>query len=58
MFLDYGDYKQKRLAVFIRKVENVLKFDSAVYPTERDRMLFAKQYLVGNAAAAWDKYCA
>jgi hypothetical protein len=55
---DYGGHKQKDLAVFIRKVENVLKFDLAVYPTERDWILFAKQYLVGDAAAVWDQYCA
>jgi hypothetical protein len=53
---DYDGHKQKDLAVFIRKVENMLEFDSAVYSTERDRMLFAKQYLIGNAAAAWEQY--
>jgi hypothetical protein len=53
---DYAGHKQKDLAVFIRKVETVLEFDAAVYPTERDRMLFAKQYLVGDAAAAWDQF--
>jgi hypothetical protein len=34
----------------------MLEFDAAVYPTERDRMLFVKQYLVGDAAAAWDQF--
>jgi hypothetical protein len=53
---DYGGHKQKDLAVFIHKVETVLEFDEAVYPTERDRMLFAKQYLVGDAAATWEQY--
>ncbi len=42
--------------MFIRKVETVLEFDAAVYPTERDQMLLAKQYLVGDAAAAWDQF--
>ncbi len=51
---DYGSYQQKDYVVFIRKVENVLEFHLAVYPTERDCMLFAKQYLLGNAAVAWD----
>jgi hypothetical protein len=55
--LDYGSHKQKDLAVFIRRVEYVLKFNAAVYPTERDQMMFVKQYRVGNAAAAWDQYC-
>ncbi len=54
--LDYGSHKQKDLVVFIRKVETVLEFDEAVYPTERDRMLFAKQYLVGDIAATWEQY--
>jgi hypothetical protein len=53
---NYGSHKQKDLAVFIRKVETVLEFDEAVYPTERDRMLFAKQYLVSDAAATWEQY--
>ncbi len=35
----------------------MLKLDVAVYHTERDQMLFSKQYLVGNGAAAWDQYC-
>jgi hypothetical protein len=42
------------LAIFVRRVEHVLEFDSAVYPTERDKMMFVKQYLVGNAAAVLD----
>ncbi len=53
---DYGGNKQKDLAVYIRKVETVLVFDEAVYPTERNRMLFAKQYLVGDTASTWDQY--
>jgi hypothetical protein len=53
---DCGGHKQKDLAVFICKVERVLEFDEAVYPTERDQMLFAKQYLVGDAAATWEQY--
>ncbi len=53
---DYGGHKQKDLVVFIRKVETVLEFVETVYPTERDQMLFAKQYLVGDAAAMWEQY--
>ncbi len=53
----YSSYKQKSLAVFICRVENVLVFDAAVYSTERDQIMFAKQYLIGNAAAAWNQYC-
>jgi hypothetical protein len=52
---DYTSHKQNDLAVFIRKVETVLEFDVAIYPMERDLMLFVKQYLVGDAAAAWDQ---
>jgi hypothetical protein len=36
----------------------MLEFDAAVYSTERDQMLFAKQYLVGDATTAWDQFCA
>ncbi len=36
----------------------MLVFDKAVYPTERDQMLFAKQYPVSDATAAWDQYLA
>ncbi len=49
---------QRNLADFMCRVENVLEFDAAVNPTEWDRMMFAKWYLVGNAAAAWDQHCA
>jgi hypothetical protein len=42
---DYGGHKQKDFAAFIRKVDNVLEFDLAVYPTERDRMLFQSSIL-------------
>ncbi len=48
---DYASHKQKELAEFIRKVETVLEFVAAVYPMERDQMLFTKQYLVSNAVA-------
>jgi hypothetical protein len=58
MPLDYSGHKQKNLAVFARKVDNVLEVDLAIYPTERDGMLFAKRCLVGDAAAAWDQYYA
>jgi hypothetical protein len=54
---DYNSYKVRHIAVFIRKAETVLEFDVAVYPMERDQILFAKQYLVGNAAAAWERFC-
>jgi hypothetical protein len=55
---DFGSHKQKNLVIFICRVENVLKFDGAVYPTGRDQMMFAKQYLVSNTATALDQYCA
>jgi hypothetical protein len=55
---DYGSHKQKDLVLLMRKVKNVLEFDWAIYFIERDRMLFAKQYLVGDAVAVWDQYCA
>ncbi len=54
LLLDYGGHKHMDLAIFVRRVEHVLEFDSAVYPTERDKMMFVKQYLVGNAAAVLD----
>jgi hypothetical protein len=53
---DYASHKHKDLAIFIHKVETVLEFDAAIYQTERDQMLFAKQYLVGDAATAWDQF--
>jgi hypothetical protein len=53
---NHGSHKQKDLAVFIRKVETVLEFDEAMYPTKRDWMLFAKQYLVGDTGATWEQY--
>jgi hypothetical protein len=34
--LDYGSHKQKDIAVYIRRVENLPEFDMAIYPTERD----------------------
>ncbi len=34
----------------------MLELDVAVYPTERDWTLFAKQYLVSNTATAWDLF--
>ncbi len=40
------------LMVFICRVKIVLVFDAAEYRIERDWMLFPKQYLVSNAAAA------
>jgi DUF971 family protein len=55
--LDYGSHKQKNLAVFICRVMNLLELDVRVYPTERDQMILAKQYLVSNTAAPWDQYC-
>ncbi len=51
---DYADHNQKDFAAFIRKVKSVLELDVAVYPTEMDQMLFAKQYLVVDTAAMWD----
>jgi hypothetical protein len=32
--------------------------DAAIYPTEKDQMIFAKQYLMGDATTAWDRCCA
>ncbi len=58
LLLDYGGHKQKDLAVSICRAENVLEFDAAIYPTERDQMIFTKQYIVIDAARAWDQYCA
>jgi hypothetical protein len=52
LLLDYGGHKSKDLEVFICRVENVLEFDMAVYPTKGDRMMFLKQYLISDAAAA------
>ncbi len=43
---------QEDLTVFVRKVKTVLEFYEALYNNLRVWMLFAKQYLVGNAAAA------
>jgi hypothetical protein len=56
--LNNGGHKQKDIAVFICRVENVLEFDAAVCLMERDKMMFVKQYLVGNVTAAWDQCCA
>jgi hypothetical protein len=56
--LDYASNKQKDLAVFIRKVETVLALYAAVYPMERDQILFAKQYSDGDAAAVCEQFCA
>jgi hypothetical protein len=36
LVLNYGGHEQKDLAIFICRVENLLKFDAAVYPTEMD----------------------
>jgi hypothetical protein len=35
----------------------MLKFNAAVYTTERDWMQFAKKSHVSNAAATWNQYC-
>jgi hypothetical protein len=55
---DYGRHKQKDLAVFKCNFENMLKLNLAVYPMERDHMLFANRYLIGNDAATWEQYYA
>lgn len=55
---DYNSYKVRHIAVFIRKAETVLEFDVAVYPMERDQILFAKQYSDGDAAAVCEQFCA
>jgi hypothetical protein len=49
---NYASLEQKDLAVFICKVKTVQQTDVAVYHTEGKHMLFAKQYLTGNAAVA------
>ncbi len=56
--LDYCGHKLQDLAVIIHMVKNMLKFGLAVYSMEGDQMMFAEQYLIGNAAAMWDQYCA
>ncbi len=53
---DYAGNKQKVFAACICNVETMLEFDTDLYSTERNRMQFAKQYLVGNAAAQWDQF--
>jgi hypothetical protein len=50
--LDYSNYNEKYLVIFIHKDNNMTEFDLAFYSTERDWMLFAKLYLVGGAANA------
>ncbi len=54
---NYGAHKQNDLAVFTVRVKSVLKFDAVIYPKERDRVLFMKQYLVDYATATWCRYC-
>jgi hypothetical protein len=58
LLLDFGSLKQKNLVVLNCRVKNLLEFDVAIFPMEYDRMLFKKQYLVSDAAAAWDQHCA
>ncbi len=43
---DYGSKKLKDLAVLIHKVDSVLRFVLAIYPTEWVQMLFAKRILL------------
>jgi hypothetical protein len=42
--------------VFFCRVENVHEFDAPAYPTEREQIMFTKQYLVSNTATAWNQY--
>jgi hypothetical protein len=54
--VDYAGHKQKDLIVFIPKVETMLESDMAIYLTDRDQMLFEKQYFVGDTTTAWNQY--
>jgi hypothetical protein len=56
MLPEYGGHKAKELAEFIRKAENVFEADGVFYPTDRVQMLFAQQYLAGNAATRWRQH--
>jgi hypothetical protein len=47
---EYSGHKAKELVEFIRKAENVFEADAVLYPTNRDRILFAQHYLAGDAA--------
>jgi hypothetical protein len=47
---EYSGQKANELAEFIRKAENVFEADAMLYPTDRDGMLFAQQYLAGDTA--------
>jgi hypothetical protein len=51
---DYGGYKQKDCVLYICKVVKALEFNAAIYPTEWDWILSAKQHLIGDALSAWD----
>ncbi len=50
---EYSGHKAKEIEEFICKVENVFEADALLYPTDRDRMLFAQQYVAGDAAMRW-----
>ncbi len=55
--LEFSSHKPKDFVTFIRKIETLLDLDEALYPTEKDQMLFATQYLVSDATTAWEHYC-
>jgi hypothetical protein len=57
MPLEYSGHKAKELAKFICKAENVFEADAVLCPTDRDRMLFAQQYLGGDAVTCWRLHC-
>jgi hypothetical protein len=38
---EYSSHKARELVEFIRKAENVFQAVAVLYPTDRDRMLFA-----------------
>ncbi len=57
MPLEYSGHKAKELAEFIRKAENVFKADAVLYTRDRDQMLFAQQYLAGDAATVRRQHC-
>ncbi len=52
----YSSHNDEELAELIRKTINLFEADEVLYPTDRDWMLFAEKYLVGNAATRWWHY--
>jgi hypothetical protein len=54
---EFSGHKAKKLAEFICKTENVFRADEVLYSTDWDQMLFAQQYLAGDAATHWRQHC-